>query len=118
MTSGSCWTHLMVIGSGALVQPLEEGVLPARVAGQASMPAEDRDRLVEGQPGGWQLERREHGRQGGSDPLAQRDQVVERYALASIERRVPVGVLARRTRIAGREGDGDAIGEELGIVEP
>ena len=39
MTSGSCWTHLIVTGSGALVDEVQERVALARVTGQPALPA-------------------------------------------------------------------------------
>ena len=49
--------------------------------------------------------------------LAEVDQVIERDPLAAVDRGGPVGVLARRSRIARPDGQGHALGEQLGIEQ-
>src|SRR6185436_3017774 len=96
MTSGSCWTHFTVTDSAALVDELQEGVPLARVAREATVPLVLGDGRVDGSVGLGRDRWRHRAGDGCAHALAQVDQVVERNALAAIDRRGPVGVFAGR----------------------
>src|SRR6476646_5016070 len=106
MTRGSCWTHLMVT-SAALVDQLEQGVALAGVAGEASMPAVDLDRLIEGGSCGGDFAGGEEAGQRGPQAFAQADHVVHRHAATAVQSRGPLPVFAGTTGVVGRHAERD-----------
>src|SRR5450759_476296 len=120
MTSGSTFTHLMVIAasvpSDAAVEPAQQGVALMAVAGKPAVLAEHRDGCVECTVAcvcfTWP-----ETRGGDADAFAQRGQVGERHAAAAVDRADPLGVLGEPARVVARNAHREPLSEHLGVVE-
>src|SRR4051794_39874775 len=115
MTSGSCWTHLIVT-SGALVQPLEERVALPSVTGEAAVPLVRRNGGVERFGGLGQLAGREDGRQHSPDPLAKVHEVVHRDSPSSIRGNREFRVVMGGPDVALFDAHADTLDEKGGIA--
>ena len=72
---------------------------------------------IEGCAGRARLAGGEDAREGASEALAQRDQVVHRHLAAAVERRGPFAVLAGEVRLIGRDAERDPLGEQRGVAQ-
>src|SRR4026209_2801651 len=115
MTSGSDTTHLMVIAvpararSRALVDEGEERVALACVAGEAAMPLEDRDRLVEAGIDGRHRARFDDGSRGAAEPVAEGGPVVHRDLAPAVADGDEVRKGGHRVGVAAGDGRGEPL---------